>query len=679
MRWGLCALALACGLGLLVLPAGAAPTASTGVSVVVDESVSSSDGSNATPPASAESDESVGTADAATVSPPVGTPSTESVSVSDDVSVVPPVSVVDDESVSPSDAPAVVPPAAVESDETATTSDAVSVVARVSPSGPPTSVVAAAGDGSAAVSWIPPATTGGGTITGYSVTPYDATTSTEGTPVAATATTASVTGLTDGHAYTFTVTASNSAGPGAPSAPSAAVTPMAGNAPPAAVAGSTKAGGTVGTGGGTSSAAPLGASVTTPTAGTITIVTSSPGGSPPSGYQFLGQEVDISAPPASAAAPLSLTFTVDGSVLGSTPPAPAQIFRDGALVAGCTGSSGTASPDPCVASRVATADGGVTITVLSSHASAWDFGFASAPVVSAGGPYSVDEGGKVVLHGTASNAAGLPMTFAWDLGGGQTATGPSPTYSAVDGPATKTVKLTVCETGGSCTSATATIAIANVPPKAKILSPADGSVFRARTHVTLSGSFTDPGVLDTHTGVWSVGGTTIPATISEHGGSGTASAVWTPADAGFYALSLTVRDEDGGTSTVSGGTLVVFDPDAGFVDGAGAIVDSSRSLVVFAFDARYRDHESTPRGDVDFRIPHLDFDPTRLDWLVVTSPSFAIHGQGHVGRTDGYVFQIDGVNGRPDQLRIRIWSPSGALVYDTTLRALAFGAVQIHR
>jgi hypothetical protein len=43
-RRALAVLALVCGLGLLVLPAGAAPTASTAVDITVDESVATGDG-----------------------------------------------------------------------------------------------------------------------------------------------------------------------------------------------------------------------------------------------------------------------------------------------------------------------------------------------------------------------------------------------------------------------------------------------------------------------------------------------------------------------------------------------------------------------------------------------------------------------------------------------------------
>jgi len=92
------------------------------------------------------------------------------------------------------------------------------------PPGIPSSVAVTAGDGSAVVSWNAPYDDGGATISGYTVTalPGDASASVPGVARAAT-----VTGLSNGVAYRFTVTASNRAGTGPPSAVSAAVTPSA--------------------------------------------------------------------------------------------------------------------------------------------------------------------------------------------------------------------------------------------------------------------------------------------------------------------------------------------------------------------------------------------------------------------------------------------------------------------
>jgi hypothetical protein len=94
--------------------------------------------------------------------------------------------------------------------------------------GAPTGVTASPGNASAVVSWTAPSN-GGSTITSYTVTPYigtvaQATSTVTGSPPA---TSTTVTGLTNGTAYTFTVTATNAVGAGAPSAASAAVTPAA--------------------------------------------------------------------------------------------------------------------------------------------------------------------------------------------------------------------------------------------------------------------------------------------------------------------------------------------------------------------------------------------------------------------------------------------------------------------
>ncbi len=92
--------------------------------------------------------------------------------------------------------------------------------------GAPTGVTATAGNAAATVQWTAPGD-GGSPITGYTVTPYVGGIAQPATQVAAPATTATVSGLTNGTTYTFTVTATNALGTGPESAPSNAVTPAA--------------------------------------------------------------------------------------------------------------------------------------------------------------------------------------------------------------------------------------------------------------------------------------------------------------------------------------------------------------------------------------------------------------------------------------------------------------------
>ena len=109
------------------------------------------------------------------------------------------------------------------SGQSATESVTLVVTDKPAAPAPPT---ATAGITSATVSWVAPVNNGSA-ITGYVVTPYKA--GVAQTPVSydATATTRTLTGLTAGSSYTFTVAATNATGTSAPSAQSAAVTPYA--------------------------------------------------------------------------------------------------------------------------------------------------------------------------------------------------------------------------------------------------------------------------------------------------------------------------------------------------------------------------------------------------------------------------------------------------------------------
>lgn len=87
----------------------------------------------------------------------------------------------------------------------------------------PSQVTSITVDGGATVSWVNPGS--GAAATGYTVTPYIAGVAQATTTVGAPATSASVTGLTNATAYTFSVHANNAAGSSGESAQSGANTP----------------------------------------------------------------------------------------------------------------------------------------------------------------------------------------------------------------------------------------------------------------------------------------------------------------------------------------------------------------------------------------------------------------------------------------------------------------------
>ena len=96
----------------------------------------------------------------------------------------------------------------------------------------PQNVGATAGNAQAGVSWQAPASNGGSPITSYTVTPYVGSTAQTSLAVTVGGSTLSttVTGLTNGTAYTFQVTATNATGTGPPGT-SPAVTPTAPSGP----------------------------------------------------------------------------------------------------------------------------------------------------------------------------------------------------------------------------------------------------------------------------------------------------------------------------------------------------------------------------------------------------------------------------------------------------------------
>ena len=104
-------------------------------------------------------------------------------------------------------------------------SNAVTPTAAGTPSAPG-NVTAAAATRQVLVSWSEPTTNGGSAITAYKVTPFIGTTAQATTEAPAGSTSITLKGLTNGTTYTFTVTAVNASGSGAPSSPSSAVTPQ---------------------------------------------------------------------------------------------------------------------------------------------------------------------------------------------------------------------------------------------------------------------------------------------------------------------------------------------------------------------------------------------------------------------------------------------------------------------
>jgi Ca2+-binding RTX toxin-like protein len=126
---------------------------------------------------------------------------------------------------------------------------------------------------------------------------------------------------------------------------------------------------------------PVATAITSPNAGNVTIQESvvTQAVQPPAGTDLLNLQMNITAPDASVEDPLALTFTVHSSLVPAGGAGNITVYRNGVAVAGACDPAApgdptqNASPDPCVSARQTDAQGNVKITVLSSHASEWNF------------------------------------------------------------------------------------------------------------------------------------------------------------------------------------------------------------------------------------------------------------------------------------------------------------------
>jgi trimeric autotransporter adhesin len=164
-----------------------------------------------------------------------------------------------------------------------------------------------------------------------------------------------------------------------------------------------------------------------------------------------------------------------------------------------------------------------------------------APVANPGGPYAAE--GTFTLDGTQSRDPdnNTPLTYAWDLGDGTTATTPTVTHTyPADGH--YVVTLTVRDSKGLASAPASTaVTIGNVAPTAN--AGPDQSVV-ATTALTLNATFTDANAADgpwTYAITWGDGATGSGSVNAL--GPITASHVYTTP--GQYTARLTVTDKDG--------------------------------------------------------------------------------------------------------------------------------------
>jgi 6-phosphogluconolactonase (cycloisomerase 2 family) len=185
------------------------------------------------------------------------------------------------------------------------------------------------------------------------------------------------------------------------------------------------------------------------------------------------------------------------------------------------------------------------------------------PVANAGGPYVVNEGGSVTLNGTGTDPDGDTLSYAWDFNGngifGEASTpfgderGANAVFQAttLDGPSDVTVRLRVTDDAGLSDVATAQIHVNNVAPANLSLSTSPTAINENGT-TTLSGTFTDPGILDTHVVVVTWGdGQSDTLNLAAHalGFNKTHQYLDNRPGNAPYSIGVKVTDKDGASTT----------------------------------------------------------------------------------------------------------------------------------
>ncbi|UCG68664.1 MAG: hypothetical protein JSV09_12790 [Thermoplasmata archaeon] len=334
----------------------------------------------------------------------------------------------------------------------------------------------------------------------------------------------------------------------------------------------------------------------------------------------------------------------------------------------------------------------------------------SEPTAVLGGPYTAEEGTEITLDASGSwDPDGDVLQYRWDFDGDgewDTEYSDSPTAPYIwDDQYTGTVTVEVYD-GFVTSTATTTVEVLNADPSiTDLLITLDPTP--VGTSVDLSGTFTDPGILDTHTATIDWGdSTTSSGTVIESDGSGTVTADHPYTTPGVYSITLTVEDLDGGSASSTFQYVVVYDPTGQFITGGGQFDSPAGALISdpsitgkagFGFVSKYQKGATVPGGNTQFRFHagDISFHSSSYDWLVVTGSKGMFKGKGTINGEGNYGFMISAIDGDMsggdgvDKFRIKIWDKdTDTIVYDNNLgagddadptTALTHGSIKIHK
>jgi RHS repeat-associated protein len=158
-----------------------------------------------------------------------------------------------------------------------------------------------------------------------------------------------------------------------------------------------------------------------------------------------------------------------------------------------------------------------------------------------------DQHAAIIDWGDGSSSAG---TVSFNDGDG-IVTG---THAYSDG-GQYTVTLSLSDDGGGSASTSTSASVQNSPPIVSSVPPVSGS---EGSPVALTASFTDGGTSDSHIATIHWGdGTSSPGTVTSSGGQGTITGSHVYGDDGVYAVTVSISDSDGLTTSATGSATIL--------------------------------------------------------------------------------------------------------------------------
>jgi hypothetical protein len=183
------------------------------------------------------------------------------------------------------------------------------------------------------------------------------------------------------------------------------------------------------------------------------------------------------------------------------------------------------------------------------------------PVVDPSGPYVGQEGTPVAIAGLVTDPDGPSLTTQWSA---TPASGVDPGATCSFGNAAALSTTVTCTDDGVWTLrlrandslhpdvvATTQLTLTNVAPQVSISAPADGTLVRRGTPISVTAPFTDIATNDTHTCTvdFDDGTPIVAGTVTQGAGSGSCAASHTYTGVGAHLVVVTVTDDDGGSAT----------------------------------------------------------------------------------------------------------------------------------